>query len=90
MRLTKVYVRFYRSFNYDHERKFGRTSEPDPWEFVGEAWYPFRPGPSSLHEPGGSPLGKGSRPRASLAAQKVPARSDHGTTTVHVDNTFVM
>jgi predicted ATPase len=41
MRLTKLYVRFYKSFNYDYERKFGRTSEPDPWEFIGEAWYPY-------------------------------------------------
>lgn len=41
MRLTKVYIRFYKSFNFDYERKFGRTSEPDPWEFIGQAWYPF-------------------------------------------------
>jgi hypothetical protein len=41
MRLTKVYVRFYKSFNFDYERKFGRTSEPDPWEDVDGAWYPY-------------------------------------------------
>ena len=41
MRLTKVYVRFFKSFNYDYERKFHRTSTPDPWEDVDGAWYPF-------------------------------------------------
>jgi energy-coupling factor transporter ATP-binding protein EcfA2 len=40
MRLTKVYVRFYKSFNYDYERKFGGAS-PEPWEKIGETWYPF-------------------------------------------------
>lgn len=41
MRLTKIYVRFYKSFNYDYERKFARTSEPDPWELMDGAWYPY-------------------------------------------------
>ena len=41
MRLTKVYVRFYKSFNYDYERKFGGTAEREPWELIGGSWYPF-------------------------------------------------
>lgn len=41
MRLTKVLVRFYKSFNYDYERKFARTSSPDPWELLDGAWYPY-------------------------------------------------
>ena len=41
MRLTKVYVRFFKSFNYDYERKYHRTSTPDPWEDIDGAWYPF-------------------------------------------------
>jgi hypothetical protein len=41
MRLTKIYVRFYKSFNYDYERKFARTSEPDPWEVLDNTWYPY-------------------------------------------------
>jgi len=41
MRLTKVFVRFYKSFNYDYERKFSRSSEPDPWEMIDDAWFPF-------------------------------------------------
>lgn len=41
MRLTKVFVRFYKSFNYDYERKFARTSSPDPWELLDGAWYPY-------------------------------------------------
>ena len=40
MRLTKVYIRFFKSFNYDYERKFARTT-PDPWEDIAGAWYPF-------------------------------------------------
>ena len=41
MRLTRVYVRFFKSFNYDYERKFTRTPTPDPWEDINGAWYPF-------------------------------------------------
>jgi hypothetical protein len=41
MRLTKVYVRFYKSFNYDYERKFAKASTPDPWELIDGAWYPY-------------------------------------------------
>lgn len=41
MRLTKVYVRFYKSFNYDYERKFARSSKPEPWENIGDTWYPY-------------------------------------------------
>lgn len=41
MYLTKVYTRFYKSFNYDYERKFARASSPDPWDMVDGAWYPY-------------------------------------------------
>jgi energy-coupling factor transporter ATP-binding protein EcfA2 len=41
MRLTKIYVRFYKSFNYDYERKFRADSVQKPWELVEGAWYPF-------------------------------------------------
>jgi predicted ATPase len=41
MRLTRLYVRFYKSFNYDYERKFSGTAGPEPWEHLGDAWYPF-------------------------------------------------
>jgi energy-coupling factor transporter ATP-binding protein EcfA2 len=41
MRLTRVFVRFYKSFNYDYERKFARTSSPEPWELLDGAWYPY-------------------------------------------------
>ncbi len=41
MRLKKVYVRFYKSFNYDYERKFSRSSDPEPWEILDDNWYPF-------------------------------------------------
>ena len=40
MRLKRVYVRFYKSFNYDYERKFN-GGEPDPWDSLEGAWYPF-------------------------------------------------
>ena len=41
MRISKVYVRFYKSFNYDYERKFARTSSPDPWEILNGVWFPY-------------------------------------------------
>jgi energy-coupling factor transporter ATP-binding protein EcfA2 len=40
MRITRVYVRFYKSFNYDYERKFAQTAA-DPWDYVDGAWYPY-------------------------------------------------
>jgi predicted ATPase len=42
MRIANVYVRFFRSFNYDYLRKWHPDAEPLPWEsWQGEAWYPF-------------------------------------------------
>jgi predicted ATPase len=41
MRITKVYVRFYKSFNYDYERKFADGSKRDPWEILQDTWYPY-------------------------------------------------
>lgn len=41
MRLTKLYIRFFRSFNFDYERKANRKAEPRAWEMVGDAWFPF-------------------------------------------------
>lgn len=41
MRLTKLYVRFYRSFNYDYERKSRATSSKPEWEFIDGVWFPF-------------------------------------------------
>jgi AAA15 family ATPase/GTPase len=41
MRLVRVYVRFYKSFNYDYERKFASGATADPWEMIEGNWYPF-------------------------------------------------
>jgi predicted ATP-dependent endonuclease of OLD family len=41
MRVTKLYVRFFRSFNYDYERKAILGAERHPWEFIDGVWYPF-------------------------------------------------
>ena len=41
MRLTKLYVRFYKSFNYDYERKFAQNSTPCEWEFIDGKWFPY-------------------------------------------------
>jgi predicted ATPase len=41
MRLTRLYIRFFRSFNFDYERKADRRAEPQPWEMIGDAWFPF-------------------------------------------------
>jgi len=40
MKLTRVDVRFFRSFNFDFERKALDESKPAPWEDQ-EPWYPF-------------------------------------------------
>ena len=41
MRVTKLYVRFFRSFNYDYERKANPKAKAKPWEYLDDAWYPF-------------------------------------------------
>lgn len=45
MKLSTVYVRFYRSFNFDYLRKSREdgTARPDPWDLVGEQelFFPF-------------------------------------------------
>lgn len=42
MILASVFVRFYKSFNFDYLRKFNPNVIPRPWENVGETslWYP--------------------------------------------------
>jgi predicted ATPase len=40
MRLTKVYIRFFRSFNHDYERKAIGEERPE-WEKIDGVWYPF-------------------------------------------------
>jgi predicted ATPase len=41
MKLRTVFVRFYKSFNYDYLRKFHPKAKRYPWEWVEELWYPF-------------------------------------------------
>ncbi len=41
MRLECVYVRFFRSFNFDYERKAHRESSEQDWERTELGWYPF-------------------------------------------------
>jgi hypothetical protein len=41
MHLSAVLVRFYRSFNFDYERKARSTEAGAEWEHVDGAWYPF-------------------------------------------------
>lgn len=41
MKLDRVDVRFFKSFNFDYEKKWMKDSEPAQWEDVGEGWYPF-------------------------------------------------
>lgn len=43
MLLKTVYIRFYRSFNYDYLRKNhpGAAAKPKPWENVENAFYPY-------------------------------------------------
>lgn len=42
MRIASVYVRFFRSFNYDYLRKWHPDAKSLPWEeWDGAGWYPF-------------------------------------------------
>lgn len=41
MRLKSVFVRFYKSFNFDYLRKFHPKAEASPWEMIDGMWYPY-------------------------------------------------
>ncbi|MFE6283033.1 AAA family ATPase [Streptomyces sp. NPDC057877] len=41
MKLDRVYVRFFRSFNFDYERKAHRAGNALEWERTSLGWYPF-------------------------------------------------
>lgn len=41
MKLSTVYVRFYRAFNFDYLRKHHPTSVPDPWDIYEGLFYPY-------------------------------------------------
>ncbi|MEQ4306268.1 AAA family ATPase [Plantactinospora sp. B6F1] len=40
MRLTRVYVRFFKSFNFDYERRANEKARRATWEILPEGWYP--------------------------------------------------
>lgn len=41
MRLKTVFIRFYKSFNFDYLRKHHAQSKSDPWEMMDDMWYPY-------------------------------------------------
>lgn len=41
MRLTRVFIRHYKSFNFDYERKAVPTAVEEPWEVDDGGWQPF-------------------------------------------------
>lgn len=41
MRVSKVYVRFYRAFNFDYLRKHHPNAAPDPWDTHEGLFYPY-------------------------------------------------
>ena len=42
MLLKNVYVRFYKSFNYDYLRKSHPDAKPDPWDLIESGlFFPF-------------------------------------------------
>lgn len=40
MQISRVYVRFYKSFNFDYERRAKANAQRHEWEMIGEGWYP--------------------------------------------------
>ena len=49
MHLKTVFIRFYKSFNYDYLRKNHPKANPDLWDRVGSAFYPFVQIPIDTH-----------------------------------------
>ena len=41
MHIVRVHVRFFRSFNYDYERKAHPKAKERPWEVIDGQWWPF-------------------------------------------------
>jgi predicted ATPase len=41
MLLKTVFVRFYKSFNFDYLRKYHAKGVADPWELLDGMWYPY-------------------------------------------------
>ncbi|GIG39366.1 AAA family ATPase [Cellulomonas phragmiteti] len=41
MKFERIYVRFFRSFNFDYERKAHRGAREAPWERTELGWYPY-------------------------------------------------
>src|ERR1017187_2966742 len=41
MHLKTVFIRFYKSFNYDYLRKNHPKFDPHPWDLVGKAAFPY-------------------------------------------------
>lgn len=41
MRLKKIFIRFYKSFNDDFLRKNDDRVKPKPWELINDAFYPY-------------------------------------------------
>ena len=42
MKITNVFIRFYKSFNFDYLRKYHERTPQKPWEiFESGQWYPF-------------------------------------------------
>jgi predicted ATPase len=41
MLLKNVYIRFYKSFNFDYLRKYKAATDKYPWENLDNSWYPF-------------------------------------------------
>lgn len=71
MQLQSIYVRFYRSLNYDFIRSSDGRYEPDPWDPTPRGNYPFvriklRPGITTVV--GGNESGKTQILRAISAA----------------------
>jgi predicted ATPase len=41
MRLSTIYVRFYRAFNFDYLRKHSASATPSPWDIYQGLFYPY-------------------------------------------------
>lgn len=41
VKIATVYIRFYKSFNFDYLRKYSGKAEAEPWEMLNGSWQPY-------------------------------------------------
>ena len=89
MFISAVYVRFFRSFNFDYLRKAHRDFAPDPWDVLesGGLQYPFvRVGCSATSPPWSAPTSRARVSCSPRSSTRSPVRASNGPTSAATPN----